>query len=135
MVAPSKHGRYVSYWRLSTPDGTRFGQRVWVDVIVASENEEKKVEKSAAMEVETVPTAVATPNVVQQEIPAISTPIPIPAVATPNVVQFAVPTETPISAEHQQLIDMGFHDKEMNFKLLAKNNNDVLKTVQDLLNY
>jgi len=129
MVAPGKPGRYVSYWRLSTPDGTRFGQRVWVDVIVASENEnkmdEKKVEKPAAMEVEPIPTSVAIPVV---EIPA------IPVVVTTEI-PAVVPTEAPISAEHQQLIDMGFHDKEMNMKLLSKNNNDVLKTVQDLLNY
>jgi len=129
MVAPGKPGRYVSYWRLSTPDGTRFGQRVWVDVIVASENEnkmdEKKVEKPAAMEVEPIPTSVAIPVV---EIPA------IPVVVTTEI-PAVVPTEAPISAEQQQLIDMGFHDKEMNMKLLSKNNNDVLKTVQDLLNY
>jgi len=137
MVAPGKPGRYVSYWRLSTPDGTRFGQRVWVDVIVASENEnkmdEKKVEKPAAMEVETVSAPVTNP-IIQQEIPVISTPVLTP-VATPIVVPLTGLTEIPISAAHQQLIDMGFHDKEMNFKLLAKNNNDVLKTVQDLLNY
>lgn len=34
MVAPSVPGRYVSYWRLCTPDGHRFGHRVWVDIIV-----------------------------------------------------------------------------------------------------
>lgn len=34
MVAPNVPGRYVSYWRLCTPEGQRFGHRVWVDVIV-----------------------------------------------------------------------------------------------------
>lgn len=34
MIAPEVPGRYVSYWRLAHPDGNRFGQRVWADVIV-----------------------------------------------------------------------------------------------------
>jgi len=62
MVAPSKPGRYISYWRLATPDGTRFGQRVWIDIIVATETSESKQEQGSTqtipivMEVET-PTA------------------------------------------------------------------------------
>jgi len=34
MCAPDKLGRYVSYWRLTTPRGKRFGQRIWVNVTV-----------------------------------------------------------------------------------------------------
>ncbi|XP_008777228.1 protein JOKA2-like [Phoenix dactylifera] len=29
-TAPSRAGRYVSYWRLASPSGQKFGQRVWV---------------------------------------------------------------------------------------------------------
>ncbi|KAG1331413.1 protein NBR1 [Cocos nucifera] len=29
-TAPSRPGRYVSYWRLASPSGQKFGQRVWV---------------------------------------------------------------------------------------------------------
>lgn len=29
-VAPNLPGRYVSYWRMATPSGQKFGQRVWV---------------------------------------------------------------------------------------------------------
>lgn len=29
-VAPAKPGRYISYWRLTSPDLQKFGQRVWV---------------------------------------------------------------------------------------------------------
>ncbi|KAJ6814225.1 protein NBR1-like protein [Iris pallida] len=29
-MAPSRPGRYVSYWRMSSPSGQKFGQRVWV---------------------------------------------------------------------------------------------------------
>eukprot|EP01116_Phalansterium_solitarium_P011491 TRINITY_DN2718_c0_g1_i1.p1 TRINITY_DN2718_c0_g1~~TRINITY_DN2718_c0_g1_i1.p1 ORF type:complete len:566 (-),score=109.50 TRINITY_DN2718_c0_g1_i1:573-2270(-) len=34
MTAPDRAGRFVSYWRLAQPDGSRFGQRVWVDIVV-----------------------------------------------------------------------------------------------------
>ncbi|CAM8881197.1 unnamed protein product [Rhodiola kirilowii] len=33
-VAPELPGEYVSYWRMSSPSGLRFGQRVWVAIQV-----------------------------------------------------------------------------------------------------
>jgi len=131
MVAPSKPGRYVAYWRLACPDGSRFGQRVWIDIIVPSEVEEEKVvveetpKVATKMEIETPVVAVATPPPVEV----------VPEVVTPVISEPVQPAEQPISPQLQQLIDMGFHDKELNTKLLAKNNNDVLRTVQDLLNF
>nr|GMC69933.1 protein NBR1 homolog [Ipomoea batatas]GMC75642.1 protein NBR1 homolog [Ipomoea batatas] len=35
-VAPNLPGRYVSYWRMATPSGQKFGQRVWVLIQVAT---------------------------------------------------------------------------------------------------
>lgn len=29
-VAPEYPGRYISYWRMATASGQKFGQRVWV---------------------------------------------------------------------------------------------------------
>lgn len=29
-TAPELPGRYISYWRMSSPSGVKFGQRVWV---------------------------------------------------------------------------------------------------------
>ncbi|CAK4080488.1 unnamed protein product [Aphanomyces euteiches] len=37
MKAPSTAGRHVSFFRLTTPEGNRFGHRFWVDVVVDSE--------------------------------------------------------------------------------------------------
>jgi len=34
MVTPSEPGRYMSYWRLSTAEGNKFGDRLWYDVTV-----------------------------------------------------------------------------------------------------
>lgn len=28
--APEQPGRYISYWRMGSPSGVKFGQRVWV---------------------------------------------------------------------------------------------------------
>jgi len=35
MKAPEEPGRYVSFWRLKTPEGQAFGARVWCDIVVA----------------------------------------------------------------------------------------------------
>jgi len=106
MVAPSKPGRYVGYWRLAAPDGTRFGQRVWVDVtVIAPEAPSPAVPPAATMELEA----------------------PTPTTPVQNTMEILV------SPEHQQLLDMGFTDRSLNMQLLAKNSNDVLRTVQDLL--
>ena len=34
-VAPARPGRYISYWRLASPSGQKFGQRVWVHIQVS----------------------------------------------------------------------------------------------------
>jgi len=107
MVAPIKPGRYVGYWRLVAPDGSRFGQRVWVDITVVP------------------PEVVETPVVPERTAPVATMEMDIPVVPQPM--------ETPVSAEHQQLLDMGFVDRALNIQLLAKNSNDVLRTVQELL--
>ncbi|CAD6250480.1 unnamed protein product [Miscanthus lutarioriparius] len=33
-VAPTRPGRFISYWRLASPSGQKFGQRVWVHIQV-----------------------------------------------------------------------------------------------------
>jgi len=33
-TAPSRPGRYVSYWKMASPSGQKFGQRVWVRIQV-----------------------------------------------------------------------------------------------------
>jgi len=144
MTAPSKPGRYVSYWRLATADGTRFGQRVWTDVIVATEEKEEKTATPVTMDVEPTPTKpVETAKPVEatppQPVPVqVSVPVQNPVVqvqvSEPVSIPVVQPVTVAISAEHQQLLEMGFTNKEHNVRLLAKNNNDVLRTVQDLLN-
>nr|CCA25537.1 phosphatidylinositol kinase putative [Albugo laibachii Nc14] len=38
MIAPDQVGRYTGYWRLSTQENVRFGQRIWVDINVIDSN-------------------------------------------------------------------------------------------------
>jgi len=124
MAAPSLPGRYVSYWRLASPEGTRFGQRVWVDITVPTPSEDVKA-----------PSVPITPVVIEPAIMDMETPQPqvqITQPLQPMVTQQST-VEITISAQHQILLDMGFMDRERNVQLLAKNNNDVSKTIQDLL--
>jgi len=115
MTAPSKPGRYVGYWRLLTPDGTRFGQRVWVDIIVVPL-------ESAVSE---APKEAKAPEPTEE----LKTKMEVePAPVTQSV-------DLPTSPELQQLLDMGFSNRELNLELLVKFNNDVLKTVQELLKF
>lgn len=37
-VSPAMPGRYVSYWRLATPSGHKFGQQVWLLIEVCNLN-------------------------------------------------------------------------------------------------
>jgi len=75
MVAPSQPGRYVSYWRLCLPDGSRFGHRVWVDIFV----------KAPAPTEPVVPTPAPVPTpVAVAPVPVVASPAPAPVVpATP----------------------------------------------------
>jgi len=55
LVAPSEPGRYASYYKLVTPEGYRFGQRLWVSIAVSgsssssSSDEEAKYAPAADM--------------------------------------------------------------------------------------
>ncbi|PKC63352.1 hypothetical protein RhiirA1_422790 [Rhizophagus irregularis] len=34
LQAPSKPGKYVSYWRLTDSEGNQFGHKIWCDITV-----------------------------------------------------------------------------------------------------
>lgn len=53
--APQVTGRHVAYFRLRTPDGTYFGQRIWADVRVTEEESDWQVVSGLL-----VPTAAAS---------------------------------------------------------------------------
>jgi next-to-BRCA1 protein 1 len=90
MRAPQEAGRYVSHWRLVSPDGHRFGERITIeyDVIPEPEQEEMEVECCAAIPADPVSIPVAAvPEPVPSPVPA---PVPS-APAAPAAVTEAVP--------------------------------------------
>jgi len=40
LVAPNLPGRYIGYWRLATLEGKKFGQRLWVNIVVPGSSDE-----------------------------------------------------------------------------------------------
>jgi len=165
MITPSKPGRYISYWRLSQADGSRFGQRMWADVVVASDNS-KSAQKptstnanqvpitqsssSSTMEVET---QTQLPSQSQNQTQTQSIPLSQAQTQTSQPMVIEVQTETdPVQKidlsvqklslddtnkeKVNQIKDMGFNfSDEVISDLLARFNGDVIKTVQELLNH
>jgi len=74
MIAPTVPGRYVSYWRLSNPDGSNFGHRLWVEIIVPNTTEVAPTNE-----------VIATPAVDEPAAPEpVSVPEPAPASPAPE---------------------------------------------------
>lgn len=116
MTASTKAGRYVGYWRLATPDGNRFGQRVWVDVVVEqlAEKETKDNKSEEEKAGEDTKTAMEAEPIGEQNVE----------------IEDIEEKEEP---EMQQLIDMGFKDKDYIAALLSKHNRDVTAVIQELV--
>jgi len=104
MQAPASPGHYRAYYNLCTPNGIRFGQAMWVDIVVVEDDiiqEEKECEreekKETTMEVEYIMSEKEGENL-------------------------------------QRLHEMGFTEKDTNLTILRNNSGDLSSTVKDLLN-
>jgi len=148
MTAPRNPGRYISNWRLCSPTGGRFGHRVWVDILVA-ENEERPVEVAPVVslpETSEVPPLVPEVEDVTLEEEKKEETKPEPETNKPVLhkredltplgnqkkVDDDVP-EGPIKRMLIELYDMGFTDRGLNRRLLVKNKADIVATVHELL--
>eukprot|EP01122_Echinamoeba_exundans_P005607 TRINITY_DN1575_c0_g1_i1.p1 TRINITY_DN1575_c0_g1~~TRINITY_DN1575_c0_g1_i1.p1 ORF type:complete len:703 (-),score=171.40 TRINITY_DN1575_c0_g1_i1:9-2117(-) len=124
ITVPTRNGRFISYWRLMTPEGQRFGHRVWIDLVV-----DDKVAHPAPV--------VAAPLPAPVDIPAPQpAPVPSPAVASPVPAQPApsAPAQVELYAEEMKALrEMGFTDETMNRNFLAANGGDLTRTVQEIL--
>jgi hypothetical protein len=161
--APARNGRYISYWRLCAPDGTRFGHRVWIDIIVNDEC----YPHSTSIPVASAPVVLPAPTVeVAAPVPIVPAPVDaaVPNIASTTVVEapplsssfgLPKPEEHPVVPEPQSaapepapdaqqptepfadgikaLHDMGFFEDESNRSLLKKHNGDLTFVVQDIL--
>lgn len=120
MISPNKAGRYTGYWRLSTSDGNRFGQRLWVDINVT----DPEVAEEAAIRIQ-----APAPLVKKQEAAPVTVPAPAPV--KPSV-HFAPEVDAKWQTELESLADMGFTDKERNVELLDQFKGDLNAVVNAL---
>ncbi len=49
LEAPNKTLHHISYWRLVTPSGARFGHKLWCDIEVSTKEEYRNMESSSEM--------------------------------------------------------------------------------------
>lgn len=119
MTAPQEAGRYQSFWRLSGPDGVRFGQRVWVDFIVP-DNRAAFV-TAIKQQVPVIPTAPEAP-LVPEPVPAVTSPFVDPLVSV-----FMTPEEVKALAI---LTEMGFGGDLIS--VLRKHNGLIVPAVREL---
>lgn len=97
MTAPSSPGRYVSYWRLCTPDGIRFGQRVWVDIF-AVEPKPAGTFVSAMMDVSPAVSQPEPVELAKQPEPVLAAPVPS-APSAPESSPLPAPVDEPMAVE------------------------------------
>lgn len=96
MRTPSKAGKVISYWRLTGPDGYKFGHRLWCDVAVegaAPVVEEDVAEKDVREEIE-------EEHKSQLIFPAIQKESPISSIH-----EEAAPVEVPASSPEDEFVD------------------------------
>jgi len=145
MVAPTKSGRYVSYWRLCNSDGSRFGQRVWLDIYVQdaqqdapelapSSSQATQTQQALSMEVETQTINPSSSSkstattVTSNEIGTSTDAQPLKENASTNTMIQSV-----TSPEVQQLLDMGFNNADLLQHLVTKHDGDMVQVVQEVL--
>jgi next-to-BRCA1 protein 1 len=127
MVTPAKAGRYTGYWRLCTPNGTRFGQRLWVDINILAPGDAENVAAGTAPHRVAAPAPVLMPNA------ALHVQVPAPAAVVIPAPKKPTEEELRWAAELQSLADMGFTDKDRNVLLLAQHNGDLNAVISSLL--
>jgi len=115
LVSPSVPGRYVSYFRLSCREGEKFGHRIWIDLTVQERPIELRTEETSATPMSKRKKEKEEPKTLEEKKEDNS--------------KKREAMEESLSG----LAEMGFHDRELNTKLLTENSGDLLKVVQHLL--
>jgi len=108
LTAPQEPGRYVGYWRLAAPDGTKFGQRVRVLIYVAASSSESDAVRSAFRAV---------------------------ARKIPKNKEGNASAEVDWAAMLEQLKQMGFENQKRNLKLLQKFDGNISAVVNKLAHH
>ncbi|XP_078433560.1 ubiquitin-associated (UBA)/TS-N domain-containing protein / octicosapeptide/Phox/Bemp1 (PB1) domain-containing protein isoform X2 [Wolffia australiana] len=151
--APARPGRYISYWRMASPFGQKFGQRVWV-LIQVDEPRPASAKGTVRQELDLLSMARGTPLPMEptttppNAISTASAPVvpgdllsqapvaqPAPAVA-PGWASSLGETSTGVNSMEQTLLkeleEMGFEQSETNREILRACNYDMDKCLNEL---
>jgi len=135
MTTPLSPGRYVSFWKLADSEGNRFGQRVWVDIYVDSKPVESKHENSMENSVQNSVFEESQEKLLVENSVENAMEDSMESAATTTTTSTTSVEDAPMVEDNvKKLVDMGFPDEDMNRKLLIFFHNDMVKTVQRLLN-
>ncbi|KAL7623024.1 hypothetical protein AAE478_006703 [Parahypoxylon ruwenzoriense] len=103
MRTPDREGKVISYWRLTTPDGVKFGHKVWCDVTV-------QIPPKLA-EAQPLPKAEET-----------DMPAPAPKVEESQMIIPRLEHESPSASIHEK--SQSEHEKETKTKISAQSVHD-----------
>ncbi|GAQ90219.1 hypothetical protein KFL_006150010 [Klebsormidium nitens] len=110
LKAPEKPGRYVTHFRLATPQGVRFGHRMWALIHVLDKDEESPLVADSKAE-DVTPSAPAVPAPEKEPVKETSDDVKVIPVegadVTPEETAVVVTPESPTS-EPTNLGDDGF---------------------------
>ena len=145
MVAPARAGRYISNFRLVTPDGISFGHRVWADILVVPPADptpvvvvEEQASSPLSVEVEVQVVEEEEVEKVKEEEPQ-PVPAEVVTVVAPVVVEPVAPQPAPVHSDYiyggqlAALVGMGFENEEANKIALWRHKGDIIAAVNDLL--
>ena len=122
VVAPLAPGRYVSYYRLASPNDVRFGQRVWALIVVADEAGSEGGGGVAQGAAAGAPQSAATTSDASlPDAPPPTAPLPAPV------------TEEDHEQNIAKLSAMGFPHETLNRAALAASHGALAPTVHALL--
>ncbi|KAE9127287.1 hypothetical protein PF007_g5650 [Phytophthora fragariae] len=142
LVAPSKPGRYSSFWRVCDPADVSFGHRFWIDIVVAGDNIWSKPSEAATanntedVEIEDS-SEVATDALSDDDIEIIDSAEAQGADGVAEEVVISEKKDKVDNADYEEALEllasMGFADKEKNVRALELADGNVGGAVNALL--
>jgi len=154
LIAPSRPGRVVGYFRIMTADNQRFGHRIWIDLnvdgslgeqIAASvaepffkigQNIVSRVQEETMRLYPRVPPNTIDNVTAKEGNAAAAATVTATAVSSSNAVEDSICDEhtTKYEIELMSLCDMGFTDLKRNIQMLEQANGDLELSVFLLTN-
>jgi Ig-like domain from next to BRCA1 gene len=95
LIAPDDEGTYTGYWQLSTEDGTVFGERVYVLVVVSDDASTSTATATTTSTVTATPVTISTATATPTTVPTSTNTLMPTATDTP----VATSTFTPVPTE------------------------------------